>query len=98
MTRRWRRCSVCCSATWRERTGFPPGAAPATSPACAGARGTAGRKRRPSRLALDPGQTGLAPAADRVAVLGRVLVAFEAFEHVVGFAPAGAGRGLGCGM
>src|SRR5581483_1406057 len=42
------------------------------------------------RLTLGPGQAGLAPAADTAAMLLGVLVALEAFEHVVGLFPAGA--------
>src|SRR5439155_21140373 len=45
-------------------------------------------------LALHPGQAGLAPAADAVAMLVGVLVALEAFEHVVALAPARLRGGL----
>src|SRR4029077_20471961 len=49
-------------------------------------------------LTLTPRQAGLAPAVHRVAMLLPVLVAFEAFEDVVGFFPAGAHRRLRGGM
>src|SRR5260221_13891537 len=51
-----------------------------------------------SELALHPGQAGLAPAAERAAVLLSVLVAFEAFQDVVGLFPAGASRGIRRGV
>src|ERR1044071_6908612 len=49
-------------------------------------------------LTLNPRQAGLAPAVHRVAVVLAVLVAFEAFEDVVGLFPAGAHGRLGGGV
>src|SRR5574343_257168 len=47
-------------------------------------------------LSLNPRQTGLAPAADGVAMAAGVLVALEAFEDVVAVAEAGFGRYRSC--
>src|SRR5574343_1449146 len=47
-------------------------------------------------LSLNPRQTGLAPAADGLAMAAGVLVALEAFEDVVAVAEAGFGRCRSC--
>src|SRR5438034_8943928 len=79
---------------WRRTTSSrSPGTASSSAWWCSRPTTPAG-SAGPSDSGLGPRQAGLAPAADAVPVLRVVLVALEAFEHVVGVAPARAHRRL----